>query len=173
MSKRRCLTYIGARWGCEVSNLTLGIDAGAGGALSWVTSDGHLVDTVDMPVIEVRGKRRVSASGVATLMAMRPVTLVVIEGVGAMPGNGTSSMFAFGYSAGILEGVAAGAGIPVEIIPAAQWKRKAGVPADKGAAREMASRLWPGAADKFKRVRDDGRADSSLMARWAATRSGK
>jgi crossover junction endodeoxyribonuclease RuvC len=145
----------------------LAIDPGQGGALAWVTSDGHLVDAVDMPIVEVRGKRRVSASDVAALMRTREVCAVVIEGVASRPGQGVSSSFSFGYGAGLLEGVAAGLGLPVHVIPAATWKRRAGVSADKGVARQMASRLWPGASKLFSRVRDDGRAEAALLARWA------
>ncbi|HKS70363.1 MAG TPA: hypothetical protein VJQ45_08080, partial [Ktedonobacterales bacterium] len=76
----------------------------------------------------------------------------------------------FGYGAGLIEGVAAGLGLPVEIIRASVWKRRADVSADKGAARERAMRLWPGAEQKFARVRDDGRAESALLAHWVATR---
>ena len=148
--------------------MILACDCGKSGALAWVSREGHLIDVQDMPVIEVRGKTRVSAAGLAELMGKRFVDMVVIEGVGAMPGQGVSSMFNFGYSAGLVEGVATGAGLSVQIIPAATWKRKAGVPADKGAARQMASRLWPGASHYFKRVRDDGRADAATLARWVA-----
>lgn len=150
------------------ARIILGIDPGQGGALAWVTRDGHLIEAADMPVIEVRGKRRVCAASLAALVARRRVSLVVVEGVGSRPGQGIGSAFAFGYSAGMIEGAAAGIGYPVQIVQAAVWKRKAGVPADKGAAREMASRLWPGAAGTFKRVRDDGRAEAALLARWAA-----
>jgi crossover junction endodeoxyribonuclease RuvC len=104
-------------------------------------------------------------------MSLRPVDRIVIEGVGARPGNGNAGMFAFGYGAGLLEGVATGLGIPLEVIQASVWKKRAGVPADKGAARQMACRMWPGAAPKFARVRDDGRAEAALLARWAALRS--
>jgi hypothetical protein len=31
----------------------------------------------------------------------------------------------------------------------------------------MAQRLWPGSRD-FDRVKDDGRAEASLLARWVA-----
>jgi crossover junction endodeoxyribonuclease RuvC len=146
----------------------LAIDPGAGGSLAWVTTDGHLIDVADMPVVEVRGKRRVSAAGLASLIATREVDRVVIEGVNAMPKQGVASSFTFGYAAGLCEGVAVGFGLPVQIIPSATWKRKAGVPADKGAARQMAQRLWPGAVEKFARVRDDGRAEAALLGRWAS-----
>lgn len=151
--------------------MILACDPGITGALAFISGDGHLVEVVDMPTDEIRGKRRISAGMVANIMRRRPVSLVVIEGVGAIFGGAASSSFTFGYGAGLLEGVAAGLGIPIEVIPAATWKRRAGVPADKGAARQMAQRTWPGAAQQFSRVRDDGRADSSLLGRWAALRS--
>lgn len=147
------------------------VDVGAKGAIAWLSRDGHLIDVQDMPAIDVRGKLRVSAPGVAALLKARVPDLVVIEGVSAMPKQGVASTFTFGYAAGLIEGVAAGMGIPVQIVRAADWKRKAGVPADKGAARQMAVRLWPGAADVFKRVKDDGRAEACLMGRWAALTS--
>jgi hypothetical protein len=58
--------------------------------------------------------------------------------------------------------------MPVQMVSPATWKRKAGVPSDKNGARVMASRYWPGAAEQFRRVKDDGRAEAALLARWAA-----
>lgn len=149
--------------------LTCAIDPGLTGAIAWVSEDGHLIDVEDMPTVLVRGKHRVSAQEVARLLTSRMgrTRIVVIEGVSARPGQGTASMFGFGYSAGLLEGVAAGLAIPVHIIVAQSWKRKAGVPADKGAVLQLARRYWPG-SDKFARKRDDGRADAALLGRWAA-----
>ena len=147
--------------------ITLAIDPGAGGAFAWVNSIGELIDVEDMPIVEARGKRRLSAAGVADLMRRHPVGKVVIEGVGSMPGQGVASSFSFGYGAGILEGAAAGLGLPVEIVFAAAWKRRANVPRDKGAARQMAQRAWPRTAKWFSRVKDDGRAEAALLARWA------
>lgn len=152
----------------DFRGVVLAIDPGAGGAFAWVSNDGHLIEVEDMPMWDVRGKKRVSAQGVARLMDRRIVNRVVIEGVGSMPRQGVASAFTFGYAAGILEGAASSIGIPVQVVRAADWKRKASVPADKGAARQMASRMWPGASDKFSRVKDDGRAEAALMGRWAA-----
>jgi hypothetical protein len=154
-----------------------GCDPGLSGALAWVDDEGYLIDAIDMPVVRVREKNKISASALASIMSRHPIDRVTIEGVGAMPrmgtkgpaAMGTTSAFNFGYGAGLLEGVATGLGLPVEIIPAAVWKRKAGVPADKGAVLEMAQRQW--LSDKFRRKKDDGRADAALLARWAATRT--
>lgn len=161
-----------------MDGVVLGIDPGAGGALAWVSRAGKLVAVADMPVVEVRGKRRVSAAEVARLMRIHDVTRVVIEGVVAMPRTGSdgrpitqgaASMLSFGYGAGILEGVAAGAGLQVEIVLPAVWKRRASVPKDKGVARQMVMRLWPASSSLFSRVKDDGRAEAALLALWSAT----
>lgn len=152
--------------------MILAIDPGKGGALAWVSRDGHLIEVADMPVVKVRDRDRISAQQVADLMARRDISAVVIEGVGAMPGGGqrkmgATSAFNFGYGAGLLEGCAAALGLPLAIFSASTWKGRAGVPTDKGGARQMASRIWPGAADQFRRVRDDGRAEAALLGRWA------
>jgi crossover junction endodeoxyribonuclease RuvC len=147
------------------------------GALAWTTKTGDLIEVADMPIIAVRGKNKISGAGLMALMTKRQVDIVVIEAVSAMPRHradgkevamGASSSINFGYGAGLIEGVATGLGLPVEIVAPATWKRRAQVPADKGAARQMAQRLWPGAAQQFARVKDHGRSDSALLARWFA-----
>lgn len=148
--------------------IIMGCDPGATGAIAWVTGEGHLIEVADMPMIEVRNKKRICAASLAQLFDRRKCSLVMIERVGSMPGQGVASTFAFGYGAGLLEGVAAGFGYPVRMSSPATWKKRAGVPTDKGGARQMASQIWPGAADRFARVKDHGRAEAALIARWAA-----
>ena len=50
----------------------LAVDPGAGGALAWVTGDGHLIEVTDMPVIEVvtngKKRRRISATQLADML---------------------------------------------------------------------------------------------------------
>ena len=148
--------------------MILGIDPGISGAIAWVSDDGHLIGVADMPTVEVVGKKKVSPQMlVAMLEDYDDVKMVAIEDVHALPGQGVTSMFSFGYSAGILAGVCAGLRMPMSFYRPSVWKRAAGVPADKGAARQMAQRFWPGCRD-FDRVKDDGRAESALLARWVA-----
>ena len=149
--------------------MILGIDPGLNGALAWVSDDGHLISVADMPTLEINGKKKVSPQILTADISFRLPRLVVVEEVGAMPGQGVTSMFNFGYSAGIIAGVVAGLQLPIVYYRPAVWKRQAGVPADKGAARQMAQRFWPGCRD-FDRVRDDGRAEAALLARWIATK---
>lgn len=152
--------------------MILGIDPGISGALAWVDNDGYLIATHDVPVVEVVGKKKVSPQILTALIETRLPRLVVVEDVGAMPGQGVTSMFGFGYSAGVIAGVVAGLKLPIVLYRPATWKRQAGVPADKGAARQMAQRFWPGARD-FDRVKDDGRAEAALLARWVALKGEK
>jgi len=150
--------------------MILGIDPGLSGAIAWVSDDGHLIRVADMPTVEVNGKKKVSPQMlVALLEDYDDAKMVAIEDVGAMPGQGVTSMFNFGYSAGILAGVCAGLRMPTSFYRPSVWKRAAGVPADKGAARQMAQRFWPGCRD-FDRAKDDGRAEAALLARWVATK---
>jgi crossover junction endodeoxyribonuclease RuvC len=161
--------------------IVLACDPGKQGAVAWVHSSGALIAVADMPVVEVNGKRRIGSAELARIMAVREAQMIVIEGVWAIPrreqdgkevGMGSASSFSFGYSAGIIEGIAAAMTLPMQIIPAAVWKRRAGVSRDKGAARMMAQRLWPASATLFTRVRDDGRAEAALLARFVALGNG-
>ena len=152
--------------------------------MAWVNDTGALIAVEDMPTIAVHGKPRINAPVLARLLQSHgPPGCVIIEAVSAMPavsgtngkrrGMGATSSFNFGYGAGLLEGVCAALGFPIELISPATWKRLAAVPRDKGAARLLATRTWPDAAELFKRVRDSGRAEAALLARWRVLREAK
>lgn len=143
--------------------MILGIDPGATGALALLTDAGELLRAADMPVVEINGKRRVSAAELSRLIREWAPQRTIIEQVGAMPGQGVASMFAFGYSAGVLEGACVGLGVPVSFVRPDVWKRAMRVTKDKGACRLMAQRTWPAQSALFARVKDDGRAESALV----------
>lgn len=139
------------------------IDPGAAGAIAFLSPDGALASVVDMPAVKVGTKLRVAPQAVALLLAARRPSHCFIEQVGAMPGQGVVSMFAFGQAVGILDGAVAALGIPVSYIAPAAWKRGMQVSADKGSSRRRAMQLFPSHADAFQRVRDDGRAEAALL----------
>ena len=152
----------------------IGIDPGLDGAIAFFdTGRGHL-SVVDMPVVEVlRGgkkKREVSAQMLAQIirLAERPCT-AVSERVNAMPGQGVTSVFSFGRSSGIVEGVLAALAIPTHIITPQMWQKAASVRGGKDGARQRATELFPAYAGLFARKKDDGRADAACMAWYAAT----
>lgn len=60
----------------------------------------------------------------AGFMRAHRLSGVAIEKVGAMPKQGVNSMFSFGHSAGVAEGVARALGLSVVMISPADWKRR-------------------------------------------------
>ena len=83
-----------------------------------------------------------------------------------MPKDGAVQAFAFGKATGGVLGVLAGLEVPTLEVRPAVWKVLMGVPADKNTSRAMAQKLFPRYAEKFKRVKDDGRAEAALMAQY-------
>ena len=156
-------------------NYVIGIDPGISGAVA-VFEDGVLMSIVDMPTVEVASgksmKRHISAAGLRYIleMDMYQKAHVVIEKVGAMPSQGVTSMFNFGRSAGIIEGVVAALRMPYTYVTPAAWTKAVGRAAGKDASRMRAMELFPSKADLFKRAKDDGRADAALIAYWYLTR---
>jgi crossover junction endodeoxyribonuclease RuvC len=84
-----------------------------------------------------------------------------------MPRQGVASSFNFGKSYGIVLGVLGALDVPVTHPTPAAWKKAMGVTADKASSRRRATDLWPAMSGTFARVKDDGRAESALIARWA------
>ena len=156
-------------------SFVIGIDPGISGAISVFSRfPSTLHDVVDMPTLEVDSgktkKRHISAIGLRDILVCYPTAHVVIERVGAMPGQGVSSMFNFGRSAGIIEGVVAALRMPSTYVTPAAWTKAVGRAAGKDASRMRAMELFPSKADLFKRAKDDGRADAALIAYWYLTR---
>jgi crossover junction endodeoxyribonuclease RuvC len=157
-------------------SFVIGIDPGISGAISrfdWFTQS--LLEVIDMPTLEVDSgktkKRHISAAGLRDILLCHPNSHVVIEKVGAMPGQGVTSMFNFGRSAGIIEGVVAALQRPYTYVTPATWTKAVGRAAGKDASRMRAMELFPAKADLFKRAKDDGRADAALIAYWYITKN--
>jgi crossover junction endodeoxyribonuclease RuvC len=78
---------------------------------------------------------------------------------------------------GVIEGVAATLGLPVAFLAPASWERVVGIPPGedgaKDAARSEAIRHWPDSASLFARVKDDGRAEATLIAIAGLVREGR
>jgi crossover junction endodeoxyribonuclease RuvC len=151
----------------------LAIDPGASGALAFFNPETGMLDVEDMPTLEVkRGnkmKREISPQMLAGIIASRKPDRAIIELVGAMPGQGVTSMFAFGKSYGLCIGICAGLQIPVEHVTPHKWKKAVGAREGKDGNRMRAAECFPAYAHLFRRVKDDGRADAALIAFWAAT----
>ena len=150
----------------------LGIDPGASGGLAFFNMERGLLDVFDMPTVEVKrggkNKREVSPAMLKTIIGARNVECAFVEKVGAMPGQGVSSMFQFGRSVGMIEGVLATLDIPTSYVTPQKWQKEVGARGGKDAGRARAAELFPAYAANFSRKKDDGRADASLIAWFGA-----
>lgn len=152
--------------------MIIGVDPGIGGALVLLFDDGEILDTLLMPTIKVGTKSRVNGAAVAAWLRDAKERSGVrglhayLEQVGAMPGQGTASMFTFGHAAGLVEGVVTGAGIPLTLVTPQSWKKKAGlIGQDKDAARSRAIQLYPGCRLLDLKGKGQAIADAILIAR--------
>lgn len=155
--------------------IVAGIDPGLDGAVAILDHDGQLI-LFPTPVIKAAGggKRSFDLARMQDILCpVRNVAgLVVIERVGAMPGQGVTSMFNFGMGYGMWLGLLAGLGIPHQPVMPAAWKKSilAGTAKDKQAAIEFINRRFPGVsllATPKSRVPHDGFADASCLALYA------
>ena len=150
----------------------IGIDPGLSGAIAVLY--GETLRVIDMPTMTVerngKAKRQVSASELAELIysCQGEDCHVYCERVGAMAGQGVTSVFSFGRSFGMIEGILAAFKLPVTYVAPATWVKAVGRGQGKDASRARAMELFPNNQTDFKRVKDDGRADAALIAYWGS-----
>lgn len=142
--------------------IILGIDPGITGGLAWLYPDGKVVAS-DIPT--AGGEVDVDMIA-AKLHEFRP-GMAVIERAGAMPKQGVASTFKYGVAYGALRAVVAVLEIPQHLVTPGKWKNHFRLDSDKEKSRALAIRLWPGTG-YFSRVKDHGRAEAALIARYGA-----
>ena len=152
--------------------IILGVDPGLSGALAFYDPDTGALEILDMPTLNAgtKGKRIIDEYTLAREIDTRSdyIKHAYVERVGTRPGEGAVGAFSFGMGYGILHGILAANFIPKTLIPPTIWKKALRVPAEKDGARARASELLPAHAGKWVRVKDDGRAEASLIALWGA-----
>jgi crossover junction endodeoxyribonuclease RuvC len=89
---------------------------------------------------------------------------VIVEAVGAMPGQGVSSSFKFGMAYGAAISLATRLKCEVELVRPQKWKKEMGLSYDKDLSLDMARKLWPEAP--LKRKKDVDRAEALLLAEY-------
>lgn len=150
--------------------LIYGIDPGFTGAITLYWPGAGTIEIHDMPVMKnPKGKTIINPHGVLDILANEGgKSLAVIELVGAMPGQGVSSMWRFGQGVGHLEMACAASKLPLQYVTPAKWKKHFGLTRDKGVSRGLAMQRFPDYASEFSRAKDDGRAEAALIALYAA-----
>lgn len=129
-----------------------------------------------MPVVSVRrgktDKREVDGWSLASLLRKWNAEVGVIEQVGGMTGQSASAAFNFGRAAGAVEYTMTALGLRLVRVAPVTWKKRLGVKGGKDDSRLAAMRLWPALAERFKRVKDDGRAEAGLIGQWYFLQNG-
>lgn len=151
-----------------MNHYLIGIDPGAAGALVLLDAKSHHVIEWDaMPVFKIGKAIRVNAPALAAILTKWDSAHAYVEQVGAMPGQGVSSMFSFGYSAGAVAGVLGALQITTTMVAPQAWKKRAGlIGQDKDAARSRAIQLWPDWRALDAKGKGQALADAALIARF-------
>lgn len=160
-----------------MTSFVIGIDPGLSGAAVLYDAESRLIcDYLDMPTKEIitagKKKRKIDAYELfGWLEQQRKLTSrVFVEKVGAMPGQGVTSSFNFGFSAGAIEACCLAVGLEVTYVQPQTWKRAMGLLGkDKNASRYAAMNLCVGSEHLFARAKDDGRAEAALIAIYGST----
>lgn len=143
----------------------LGIDPGISGAMAfYFPAAPDRVSAEDVPTVNG------TISGALLfdrIQQMKP-DMAIIELVGAMPGQGVSSMFKFGRAFGTVIGIVQAAGIQLHFVTPGKWKRHFSLNADKECARELAQRIFSKTPEHFSLKKHHGRAEAALIALYAA-----
>jgi hypothetical protein len=144
----------------ERSMIVAGIDVGLSGGIAVINELGDC-DSIMTPVID----GIVDSVALSRFLAEREVEFVVIEATHSMPRQGVKSTFSFGHSSGQVRAIGQLICIEPRMIRPQEWKSAWGlIKKDKTASRQLAAKVFPRAAEQFKRVKDDGRAEAALLA---------
>lgn len=151
---------------------TLGIDPGKSGGLAVYSVHEH--DFIAVTPMLVAGKDLDLPALALWIVNNAPDnTLGCIEKVSAMPGQGVTAMFNFGFCTGNLHGILAALGIAYVIVSPQRWKKSilAGTLKDKNAAIDYCTRLYPHVsllATERSRKPHTGISDAMCIALYAA-----
>ena len=153
--------------------MIVGVDPGASGAWALYDPTSDRVSTFPMPVTvaKVKGKTRTRIDlpqvvHLARALASLGARHARIEQVGGITGQSASASFNFGWAACACHVACFAAGLRVETVPAATWKRALDVVGDKAASRARATKLFPGDAAQWRLAKHDGHAEAALIAYW-------
>lgn len=145
----------------------IAIDPGLTGAIAAIDDQAQLVLCEDLPVIRFGRLAWIDSNELTSLLlAAREgwPARILVERSQAMPGQGVSSTFCIGVVLGSILAACQRIAVPLDLVPAAVWKRTMGLNSQKGASLDKARLLFPTA--DLDRKRDHNRAESLLLAEY-------
>lgn len=152
-----------------------GIDPGLNGAVAYVSGNGSLV-VYDMPTIELGGKRALDLPKLRSILRVpcaftlleRAIPMTYTNKSGQKRGQSAAGSFTFGMGYGVLVGMLAAFEKSYHEVMPSVWKSKLSLGRDKRASLDQAAELFPDQAGLFLRLKDDGRAEATLLAHLCA-----
>ena len=150
----------------------IGIDPGLSGAIA-VMQDKKVINMYDMPVMAEgkKNKRQLNSSQLVNIIKENinenEETIVVVEQVNAMPGQGVTSMFNFGQTFGAIKGVCAALKLPIFFVRPSKWKKYFElINSSKDASRTKVIEMYPTLSAQLTKKRDVNKSDAVLIAKF-------
>ena len=150
----------------------IGIDPGLSGAIA-VMHNKKVINMYDMPVMAEgkKNKRQLNSSQLVNIIKENinedEETIVVVEQVNAMPGQGVTSMFNFGQTFGAIKGVCAALKLPIFFVRPSKWKKHFElINSSKDASRTKVIEMYPTLSGQLAKKRDVNKSDAILIAKF-------
>ena len=133
----------------------IGIDPGLSGGIA-ILDNSKVIELFDMPVMPdgKKNKRQLNSALLVKLIKDNiknlEDTVMVVEQVNAMPGQGVTSMFNFGQTFGAIKGICAALGLPIFFVRPAKWKKHFElINSSKDSSRTKAIEMYPSISEKL------------------------
>ena len=150
----------------------IGIDPGLNGAIA-ILEDNKVKTMFEMPVMSEgkKNKRQLNSAQLVKLIKDNidniEETVIIVEQVNAMPGQGVTSMFNFGQTFGAIKGICAALSLPIFFVRPAKWKKHFElINSSKDASRTKAIEMYPSIPDQLSKKKDVNKSDAILIARF-------
>ena len=135
----------------------IGIDPGLNGAIA-ILEDNKVKTMFEMPVMSEgkKNKRQLNSAQLVKLIKDNidniEETVIIVEQVNAMPGQGVTSMFNFGQTFGAIKGICAALSLPIFFVRPAKWKKHFElINSSKDASRTKAIEMYPSISDQLSK----------------------
>tara|TARA_B100001989_G_scaffold231109_1_gene189573 strand:- start:22 stop:516 length:495 start_codon:yes stop_codon:yes gene_type:complete len=150
--------------------IIIGIDPGLNGAIAIIEGK-KVISLFDMPVMAEgkKNKRQLNSAQLVHILKNNiknfENSVVVVEQVNAMPGQGVTSMFNFGQTFGAIKGVCAALGLSIYLVRPSKWKKHFElINSSKDASRTKAIQIYPNLSNQLSKKKDVNKSDAILIA---------
>ena len=150
----------------------VGIDPGLNGAIAFLENN-RVLGIFDMPVMSEgkKNKRQLNSAQLVNIlkdnMDDEKNTIIIVEQVNAMPGQGVTSMFNFGQSFGAIKGVCAALNLPIFFVRPSKWKKHFElINSSKDASRTKVIEMYPSLSSQLTKKKDVNKSDAILIAKF-------